>query len=118
MAQNQIVVVANASNLLTVYSSIFVYQPFCCQAGFRVVIPFEEYKTFVSRIGESNLFTKIFSKNEAIRYDGLYKLYKQHESLAKSELLFRFYYINDILRLSSSEIRRAYARGAHPTWFV
>lgn len=113
-------VTASVGNMLTVYSSIFVYQPFSCQNNFHLIVPFLEYKRFVLQAGKEGLMQKIFAASEAERYQGLIDGYNKHKQTNQqtAENFFRFYYLNDLLRLGASEIRRAYERGANPTWFV
>lgn len=113
-------VTASVGNMLTVYSSIFVWQPFSCQANFRILVPFLEYKRFVLQAAEEGLMHRLFAASEADRYQGLIDNYNRHRRANENtaEGFFRFYYLNDLLRLGASEIRRAHERGLNPTWFV
>lgn len=109
---------ASADNMLTVYSSIFVWQPFSCQQSFVLTIPYAEYQRFFLEAGKQGLIDKLFASQEAERYKGLLKSFRERGNDPSAEKLFRFYYLNDILRLSAAEIRRAYACGAQPSWLI
>ena len=119
MKKEEIITVrATAENMLTVYSSIFVWQPFSCQSNFRLLIPFSEYKQFILQAEKENLIHRLFSASEAVRYSNLIATCSKASSADAADDFLRFYYLNDLLRLGTSEIRRAYERQSSPTWIV
>lgn len=121
MKDGLIILNASVDNMLTVYSTIYCQQPFTCQANFRILIPFTEYKLFILKASHERLIEKLFASSEADRYNNLVNSYYKHIQSDKMEIadkLFKFYYLNDIFRLGASEIRRAYERKLSPTWFI